>query len=70
MSVPKYNVCIGKPIPGGKQMFTQIGVAFVNDKTGSISFNTDITVILSPSDRVFIFHKKDKQEKEADDSVF
>jgi len=61
--MPDYNFCVGKEIEKGKQKITQIGVGFIEefDANGKkrdkpyISIKLDLTVILGPNDRIYIF---------------
>jgi hypothetical protein len=57
-SKPTYNVCIAKMIANGKRQFTQVGVAWIAEN-GSIKISIDITVIIGPTDEVFLFLKKE-----------
>jgi hypothetical protein len=54
-------ICIGKDIAPGRQKFTEVGVAWVREK-GKVSLKFDITLILTPSDKVYLFPKKTKGE--------
>jgi hypothetical protein len=53
---PQYVVCIAKPIKAAKRQFTEVGVAWVSEN-GSIKVAIDITVILGPTDELFLFLK-------------
>ena len=45
-------------IANGKRQFTQVGVAWIAEN-GSIKISIDITVIIGPTDEVFLFLKKE-----------
>jgi len=58
----KYVVCVGKEYMPGRHKFTEVGVGFeTRDKKG-IRLQIDLTLVLSPSEPLYVFLRNDSKE--------
>lgn len=61
----KYVVCVGKEYMPGKHKFTEIGVGFETRDHKGIRLQLDLSLILSPEQKLFVFLRGSHREEDS-----